>query len=186
MAHSFNRHRLPYVFTWRQVMLRYGRVIFLCGLFTLAAGGCQRGSEWNLASVEGTVTKGGRPLQGILVVFLPDADAGTTGPRSIDRTDKSGHYRLRTDKGEDGVVIGKHRVITLDPQAPKGGAMGATARSPQLLERAKHLMDQQKTAGDALQVPSIYEQFNKTPLRAKVHSGPQTLNFDIPYGPAHR
>jgi hypothetical protein len=187
MARNFNRRRLPHVFAWRKAVLRYGRVVFISGLLTLvAAGGCQRGPTWNLAPVEGTVTKGGRPLPGIQVVFLPDTDAGMTGPRSSGRTDATGHYRLRADNGEDGVVIGKHRVLTLDPQAPKGGPMGATARPPQLPERAKRLLEQQKTAGDGPRVPPSYEQFKETPLRAEVRpasssgSGPQILDFQIP------
>ena len=30
-------------------------------------------------------------------------------------TDESGHYRLRTDNGDDGAVVGKHRVCVVDP-----------------------------------------------------------------------
>src|SRR5690349_20643726 len=87
-------------------------IIVLCGLlFLTSAGGCQRGPKWNLARVEGTVTKGDSPLRGIQVVFLADVDAGTQGPRASGFTDEAGHYRLRTDIGEEGVVAGKHRVM---------------------------------------------------------------------------
>jgi prepilin-type N-terminal cleavage/methylation domain-containing protein len=73
-----------------------------------------------LTPVEGTVIKDGRPLRGIEVVFLADPDAGTQGPRAVSRTDEAGHYRLRTDNSDEGVVVGKHRVLLLDTEARKG------------------------------------------------------------------
>jgi hypothetical protein len=92
------------------------RVVLLCGLLALAvaAEGCQRGPTWNLAPVEGTVTKDGRPLPHIEVVFLTDIDAGTQGPKASSFTDEAGHYRLRTDNGDDGAVAGKYRVVLFD------------------------------------------------------------------------
>src|SRR5262245_22782262 len=95
------------------------RVIFLYGLLllTAAAGGCQRGPTWNIAPVEGTVTKDGRPLANIEVVFLVDADAGTQGPRASGTTDKAGHYHLRSHNGDDGALVGKHRVLVTDLEA---------------------------------------------------------------------
>jgi hypothetical protein len=100
--------------------------------------------------VEGTVTKDGRPLANVRVVFL--ADTGSVGPRAAGLTDKAGHYRLRTDYGEDGAVVGKHRVVILDRTTPRMGAV--------------HLSD--------------YGRFPQTPLRAEVHPGRQTLDFDLP------
>ena len=73
-------------------MVRYSRVVLLGGLLVLfaAAGGCQRRSTWDLASVEGTITKDGRPLSDIQVVFLADSDTDTKGPRSTGITDDAG------------------------------------------------------------------------------------------------
>src|SRR5262245_35042525 len=109
MARSTDR-RSPNVSFEYQATLNGGRVVLVGSLLALAAlaGGCHRGSAWSLAPVEGTVTKGGRPLQGVEVVFLADSDADTMGPRAAGRTDEAGHYRLRTDNGEDGVVVGKY------------------------------------------------------------------------------
>jgi hypothetical protein len=103
--------------------------------------------------VEGTVTRAGRPLADIEVDFLADVEAGTQGPRARGMTDDAGHYRLRTDNGDDGGAVGKHRVCLVDPDA-----------SPTAKRR----------------VPLRYEDFDKTPLRADVHPGPQTLDFDVP------
>jgi hypothetical protein len=184
MAHSINP-RLSPVFARRRSRLCFGHIALLCGLLILPVGGCQRGPTWQLAPVEGTLTKGGRPLPGIKVVFLPDTDAGATGPRSSGRTDAAGHYRLRADNDADGVVSGKHRALLLDPQSPKEGKTGASSRESELPERAKRLLAQQRKAGNTPWMPSSYEQFNKTPLRAEIHpasssgSGPQVLDFQI-------
>src|SRR5262245_49553052 len=116
----WERRHLPSVPARRQARMGYSRVVLIYGLLIVATGGCRRGPTWDLAQVEGTVTKDGRPLSGVKVVFLPDTDAGATGPRSSGLTDADGHYHLRTDNGEDGVVPGKHRILILDSQFPKG------------------------------------------------------------------
>src|SRR5262245_27835102 len=94
------------------------RVVLLCGLLVPAAagGGCQRGSMWNLAPVEGTVTKGGRPLADIRVVFWADVEAGTQGPGTFGVTDAAGHYTLRTHAGDAGAAVGRYRVCLHVPQ----------------------------------------------------------------------
>ncbi len=168
-------------------MWRYGRTILFCVLLVLAAaaGGCQRGPTWNLAPVEGTVTKGGRPLANVKVVFLADAEAGVEGLRSLGMTDEAGHYRLRTDNGDNGAAVGKYRVVVRDV-SPKHlmhamGEFQRKAAAKQLPpEAAKRLEEQRKTAANAVRIPPSYGHFNKTPLRVEVHPGPQTLDFDLP------
>src|SRR5262245_48295885 len=114
------------------------RVVLWCGLLALltSAGGCQRRPMWDLAPVEGTVTKDGRPLSGIEVVFMADLDAGTQGPPTSAITDESGHYRLRTHNGDQGAVVGKHRVVLLDLEAIRG-QMGSITHGLPLPENAK-------------------------------------------------
>jgi hypothetical protein len=159
----------------------------LCGLLALAAaaGGCQCGQTWNLVPVEGTVTKNGRPLANIEVVFLADSDAGTHGPRASGTTDESGHYRLRTDSGEDGAVMGKHRVILLDLVAARKQLLRSFRReqlkevaeaSPENAKRLEEL----KNSAEELRVPPKYESFSKTPLRAEVRSEPLVFEIVIP------
>src|SRR5262245_54429173 len=109
---------------WRYVVTGPGRVAVFCGVLTLAAaaGGCQREPRWNLAPVEGAVTRAGRPLANIQVVFLADVEAGTQGPRASGITDQAGRYRLRTVNGDEGAVMGHHRVRLVDwlakPETP--------------------------------------------------------------------
>jgi hypothetical protein len=143
----------------------------------VAVTGCQRGSTANLASVEGTVSKNGRPLRGIEVVFLPDT--GTAGSRASGTTDEAGHYRLRTDHGDDGAVAGKYRVVLRDVEAAMKQTLSRSRSQPKR-EMVKHLEERLKTAGNAPRVLPRYGSFNETPLRLEVGSEPQTLNFDVP------
>jgi hypothetical protein len=110
------------------------------------------------------------------VVFLPDTD--TVGPRSTGLTDAAGHYRLRTGNGDDGAVVGKHRILVLDLEAATGRRR--PAREAQLPKIAKRLEEQRKTAGGAPRVPPSYGRFNETPLRAEFQPIPQTFDFDLP------
>ena len=163
------------------------RVALWCGLLALpaAAGGCQRGPTWNLAPVEGTVTKSGRPLANIQVAFLVDPDASTVGLRSTGITDESGHYRLRTDNADDGAVIGKYRVVLLDLQARRE-RKGRITRGPQPKKGTQlppeltiGLEEQWKTVGDRPRLQPRYESFKETPLRVEVPSGPQVIDLEV-------
>jgi hypothetical protein len=121
--------------------------------------------------VEGTVTKGGRPLADLRVVFLADAEAGTQGPRASGITDQAGHYELRTDAGDRGAVVGRYRICLhiplreeedLSPQAkrPKAGA----AKPP---------------ASEAAQLPPTYSSFANTPLRVEVQPEAQVIDLEV-------
>jgi hypothetical protein len=158
------------------------RVVFLCSLSALAAAaeGCQCGPTWNLAPVEGTITKDGRPLRGVQVVFLPDADADTQGPGASGFTDEAGHYRLRNHNGDDGTVVGKHRVVILDSTVAKGvkGWKELAARRLQPKEAAP-LPPADAKRPEAPRVPPRYGRFDETPLRVEVHPGPQVIDFEV-------
>jgi hypothetical protein len=87
------------------------RVRLLFGLVVvLAAGGC--GSR-NVAPVSGRVTLNGAPLANATVAFQPIAKEGTVdaGLGSTGKTDANGEYTLKTAKGQNGAVVGKHRVM---------------------------------------------------------------------------
>jgi hypothetical protein len=96
-----------------------------------------------------------------MVCFVPDAEAGTAGPRSTGWTDEKGHYQLARDRPyKPGVVAGKHRVTVLDPVAFEG-RKGA--------RKAKRM-----------QFDFKYTMPAQTPLRADVQSpGPQTIDLNI-------
>ena len=148
------------------------RVVLFGGLLLLAtvAGGYQRGPTWNLAPVEGTVSKDGHPLANIQVVFLTDVEAGTQGPRASGFTDEAGRYRLRTDNGSDGAVVGKHRVCLIDDQD--------TDRSLEAI-LLKNGAAKRETPMPKRRVPFPYEQFNETLLRVEVRPGPQVIDLEV-------
>jgi hypothetical protein len=128
----------------------------------IAVSGCQHRPEFTFAPVEGTVTKDGRPLADVQVVFIGDPDAGTQGPRASGITDQDGHYHLHGEllwrergSAQDGAVVGKHRVCITDLQVK--------ADTPEEKRR----------------VPPRYGSFSETPLRVEVQSGPQVIGLDV-------
>jgi hypothetical protein len=141
----------------------------------MTAPGCSRGPQF--AAVEGKVTVDGRPLKDVEVLFLPDPDTGTVGPASTSYTDEHGHYRLRTNKGRGGAVVGTHRVclrdlttLPLPPLVNDPEAEPARAGAPR-----------GKPPGPKLsRVPVAYNSAQETPLRAvQVKPGEQTLDFPL-------
>lgn len=74
----------------------------------LVFGGCSGNSVKypTLASVTGTVTLDGQPLEGATVTFVP-----ATGRASSGLTDASGYYSLQYTKTIAGATLGQHRVM---------------------------------------------------------------------------
>jgi hypothetical protein len=137
-----------------------------------AAAGCQGNkSPYTFAPVEGTVRKDGKPLPGVIVVFWGDGDAGTRGPPSAGPTDATGHYRLHTNQGIDGALVGRHRVCILEAPAPMLAFRG---RNP-----ANNNPSKDVPAADPSGVPPGYHRREQTPLRAEVRPGEQVLDFDV-------
>jgi hypothetical protein len=167
-------------------MTRYGfpLTVLLLGVLTVLSSGCGRG-ELAFFPVEGTITKGGHPLSNIEVVFLADPDAGTVGPRASGRTDEFGHYRLRTDQGNDGAVAGGHLVLILDNEIAEKQAdflfrrqLPEERRRPSM-DNAKRLQEELKSASAVSRVPPKYGHINETSLRVEVRPGPQVIDFDV-------
>jgi hypothetical protein len=150
--------------------LRYS--LLLTSLIVLS--GCSRGP--NLVEVEGALKLRGKPLPGVMVCFVPDAEAGTPGPRSTGWTDEKGYYRLMCDKPyQPGAVEGKHRVIVLDPEAFDGppGTVGVpgpeVAMTPPKGRKPKQM-----------QFALKYLMPSETPLRVDVQApGPQTIDLNV-------
>jgi hypothetical protein len=135
------------------------------------AAGCQsNNSPYTFAPVEGTVSKDGKPLAGVLVVFCGDADAGSQGPNSTGPTDSAGHYRLHTHQGVDGALVGRHRVCILDREM-----LGrAFSRNP-----ANKKLSNERPAPGTSAVSPAYTRREQTPLRAEVRPGGQVLDFEV-------
>ena len=134
-----------------------------------AVAGCQRQPSFHFAPVEGTVTKGGKPLTGVIVVFWSDAGGHTTGPCSAGLTDAAGHYRLHTEQGDDGAVVGRHRVCIVESAILLGRLRGRNS--------VRNHAQKELASSTSAKVPPCYARFDETPLRAEV--GREPLVFDI-------
>ena len=83
----------------------------LAAFVALLIAGC--GDEYPLAPVSGTITLNGKPLADAHVSFEPMGKGKDlkAGPGSYCRTDQDGRFTLKTLHGDDGAVVGEHRVL---------------------------------------------------------------------------
>jgi hypothetical protein len=155
-------------------------VVLLGVLVVALLVGCRNEPSFTLAPVEGTVTKGGKPLAGVIVEFYGDPDFGTVGPRSTSApTDEAGHYKLHTDRNGDGAVVGHHRVCVLDTQAMGDAIRRNLARDGER-RLPKELAEKLKLpAGGASRVKASFGRLNETSLRAEVLPGSQVIDFKV-------
>jgi hypothetical protein len=132
------------------------------GSAVLAALGCQKEREF--AEVEGTIKLEGKPIAGIEVLFLPDAEKGNKGNTSSGMTDKDGRYRIRNDRDQkDGTVLGAHRVVLIDSYANR---------------------DPSGLSNPPSRIPAEYADAGQTPLKdVEITSGKQTHDFNLPKPP---
>ncbi|WP_437206338.1 carboxypeptidase-like regulatory domain-containing protein [Planctomicrobium sp. SH664] len=77
----------------------------LASVMLLALVGCGRGDAPDVASVEGTVTLDGRPLERATVTFQPEG-----GRPSFGTTDAAGKYRMVYTMDKSGVMLGPNKV----------------------------------------------------------------------------
>jgi hypothetical protein len=64
------------------------------------------GSDLDLGSVQGKLTKNGQPQRDLWVEFVPVAG----GRPAEGRTNSEGHYELRYTSDKPGALVGRHRV----------------------------------------------------------------------------
>lgn len=80
------------------------------GLLVASVVGCAGG---DVGSVTGTVHLDGKPLEGALITFYPQIEAGAgmeKGGASAGRTDAEGKYELIYNRDVKGAEVGKHLV----------------------------------------------------------------------------
>jgi hypothetical protein len=152
------------------------RRVGLFFLVTLALMTCSCTHVTPLGEVNGTITRGGKPLDGIQVTFLPDPDKNTAGPTAGAVTDEHGRYTLSAATGNaSGIVVGHHRVTLRDLKnyQPAGGRGGG--RGPE-----------SSTAATPRRIPTIYEDAGSTPLTREVKPGAQSIDIEVPAEPTQR
>ncbi|MBX7167740.1 MAG: hypothetical protein K1X74_15520 [Pirellulales bacterium] len=137
----------------------------MAGVLVLAAAGlagCARPVP--LGEVTGTLTIAGEPAARILVQFLPDASAGTVGPRSSGMTDERGHFALRCDDRRPGAVVGRHRVVCEDLL---------------LYNRPRNEVAPTEISPFVSRVPARYGDAQQTPLQVEVGPAPQNFALEV-------
>ena len=159
-------------------MLRVHSLILAAGGLLLLAG-CGSGT---FPSVTGTVTLDGQPLDGAQVIFSPD---GAGGQVATGLSGSNGKFRMGTYKPADGVRPGKYRVTitkTAEASTPTpsfGDAMAKKFAAKSEGERkdagkevsqdVKEMRAEKKAAARKRRpTPPVYQDPNKTPLRADV------------------
>lgn len=103
--------------------------------------------------VSGTVTFKGTPLEGATVVFQSN---GAQTQAAVGRTDKEGHFQLRTFEEGDGAIAGEHRVAITCVQT-EGPADGANLDEVDVVIKETSL------------IPTIYGNAQKSGLTATVN-----------------
>jgi hypothetical protein len=85
----------------------------ILAIAVLLIGGCSS-HELDTAKVRGTVTLDGQPLETGLVFFRPDS-----GRMAVGKIQRDGSYTLFTyvRNGDDGAIVGRHKVSVVPPMA---------------------------------------------------------------------
>jgi hypothetical protein len=144
--------------------LPFGGLCGLCALILLTATGCGP-TPAVLAEVSGVVKLDGKPAADMNVVFLPDPEKGTHGPRSTATTDSDGHFSLICDDDRSGAVVGSHRVLIDDARAAPNTAEARRTGKTVVLQRSR--------------IPERYSLAARTPLRQEVPAQPQTITLEV-------
>lgn len=115
-----------------------------CGLWLSLASvvlfGCTSGSSGTIAAT-GKVTKGGQPVSGAAVTFVPTASDGKAASGT---TDASGVYKLTTFVNGDGALPGSYKVIiTKFPGAAPAGPSTAGEANPADVDAAYKAAEKQ-------------------------------------------
>jgi hypothetical protein len=127
-------------------------------LLVAISSGCAKPVK--LVPVEGVVEIGGKPAEGIVVQFLPQASDGEKRPTSFATTGADGTFRLSTYDGKPGAVEGMHNVLLADTLEERPAQGSRAVKPPRLDSRfgtmAGGLMATVSESGEAirLQIPT--------------------------------
>jgi hypothetical protein len=100
------------------------------GLLLVGAAGCGGGPRY--VKVSGVVTLNGKPYQNAVVSFQPLAtkDNPNPGRGSSGYTDANGRFTLKSDEGQTGAVVGKHRIRIMTRRDTAAAEFDPTVGSP--------------------------------------------------------
>jgi len=92
----------------------------------LLLAGC--GNREKLVKVNGTATRNGKAVPNLGIHFVPEK-----GPSSHGRTDPLGQFTLTQSSGQEGVLVGAHKVwVQLPPQPQQKAELLRRAADPDM------------------------------------------------------
>lgn len=89
-------------------MVRNGLFLAVAAVIGIAVVGCSKTSLSGLSPVTGTITQGGKPLEGATVIFAPAAQSAARAAAGV--TDANGVFTLTTLQPGDGAMPGDYNV----------------------------------------------------------------------------
>lgn len=137
--------------------------IAVFAVLAVVAGGCSSSEGPELAEVTGQITLDGQPVTNGIVRFLPDRDAGTSGPIASARLDENGKYTLLSPGNRPGAIVGSHLVTVICDVLP-------------VREVSEGVFEE---TGEACLVPGRYASETTSGLRATVDEGPNSIDFEL-------
>lgn len=158
-------------------MLQRSRWGLLLGcLVCLMLGGCGRGLS--LGKVSGRVTVAGKPVTSGTIMFHPESE---NAPAAVGAIGPDGTYTLTTVKAGDGAVVGSHRV-TIQATTVGEGSLVEAKSLEQEMELARMPPGRKVLVPGKVTwvVPEKYSQLQTSTLAAKVESGSNKLDFEVP------
>jgi hypothetical protein len=125
--------------------------------------------------VEGTATLEGTPLAYVRVEFFPQSPPGLRPPGSSAMTDEQGHFRLTCENQMPGAIIGKHRVIVMQPRTEE--------RSADPRAQPQEAAPLPKSAKKNPPIPAAYIIASKSPLDIEVTPDQHTYDLNLKKNP---
>ena len=156
-------------FPSRRCVERLGQLAWI--VLLAAVSGC--GEKRPAATVEGTLRRGGKPLDNCVVTFLPEDSQGGKARHCVGHTDTQGRYELRFADQKPGASLGVHRVVLCDLSASTG------------VQRIDHGTADAEAADPPpkAQPPRVGPEFSseqRTPIAQEVKPGHQVIDIEIP------
>ncbi len=150
-------------------MLRQFSWPVVAGILLVACSGC--GSR--MVKVEGRVTLDGKPLNWATVAFIPIEGRGPSGNGL---SDSEGHFRLTTFTTGDGVPVGDYKVMVTIAEPPPPMEVNETMTTAQVMAMYAEAMKERKKHPVKLpEIPDVYKDAARTPLKQRVPPGGEVL-----------
>ena len=129
----------------------------------LGLSGCGGGNS-DISPVTGTIKIDGEPINYASVTFMP-----TQGRASTGLTDADGQYTLKYVIGQEGALLGQHKVY-VTTRVVKEGSYGQDSGG---------IKDPVRKTGRKELLPKKYADRGATELTAIVEKGDNTIDFDL-------